>query len=63
MSKTRKFKWMSWLTYGANNTNHELNYDITYTQRLYIPLGFFVCAYGWLNDKKTLSYLSSNGTC
>jgi hypothetical protein len=62
-SKTRKFKWMSWLTNGANNTNHELNYDITYTQRFYSPPGFFVCAYGWPNDNKALSNLSSDGTC
>jgi len=63
LSNTRKFKWMSWLTNGANNTNHELNYDITYTQRFYSSPGFFVCAYGWPNENKTLSTLSSNGTC
>jgi hypothetical protein len=62
-SYTRKFKWMSWLNSGANNTNHELNYDITYTQRFYSSPGFFVCAYGWPNENKTLSTLSSNGTC
>ena len=63
ISKTRKFKWMSWLTDGENNTNHELNYEITLTQRLYSPPGFFVCAYGFPNDNKTLSTLSPNGTC
>jgi hypothetical protein len=55
-NKTRKFKWMSWLTTGSHELGFNLNYDIAYSYKYIPPLnGLFVSAYGWPYDNKTLS--------
>ena len=59
-SKTRKFKWMSWLASGAHELGYDLNYDISYSQKFVAPLvGLFVCAYGWPFENRLLTSANS----
>ena len=62
LGKTRKFKWMSWLTSGVHETGNDLNYDISCSYKYLSPLaGLSICAYGWPVENRLLSAVNPNG--
>jgi hypothetical protein len=62
LGKTRKFKWMSWLTSGVHETGNDLNYDISCSYKYLSPLiGLSICAYGWPVENRLLSSVNPNG--
>ena len=62
LGKTRKFKWMSWLTSGVHESGYDLNYDISCSYKYFSPLiGLSICAYGWPFENKRLSLVNPNG--
>ena len=64
LGKTRKFKFMSWLTTGAHELvgGDDLNYDISCSYKYLTPTaGLFINAYGWPFENKRLSLINPNG--
>ena len=59
-SRTRKFKWMSWLTSGAHDQGYDLNYEISYSERYLSPVGLKVCLYGFPYNNVNLDVVNPN---